>query len=104
MKSLPHPMEFAEYFEDWCKECGCSPGDPAFKMSLSVSFENFLRLHIEHLAAAHSQLADSIKGLSLINDSRVVPRLIISGGRCESGVERTERAGRQFADVVCSDR
>lgn len=103
MESLPHPMEFAEHFEGWCRECGCSPGDPAFKMSLSVSFENFLRLHLEHMAAVHSQLADSVKGLSLIHDSRTVPCLTISGRSSESGVQRTERASRQFADAVCSD-
>lgn len=99
MTNPPLPKTFAAAFEDWCKECDCKPGDEGFQLSLAVSFENFLRLHLEAAAKAQSQLADAFLGLSL-TDKPVAPRLILSGSGAKSGKERLECSGGNFAETI----
>lgn len=102
MRPLPLPKEFAAAFEDWCKECNCQPGDKSFQLSLAVSFENFLRLYLESVARAQSQLADAFLGISL-TDTQAAPKLIVSGAGAQSREERLQSVGCQFAEVVFRD-
>lgn len=102
MRDNLHPLNWASEFEDWCIDCKCSPGDAAFKVSLSVAFENFIRKHMERLSNSHQQLANAFIGLSL-SDENDVPHLSLSIGSVESKEERLKGMGDQLANAVFGD-